>query len=51
VPLIDGPPSSCRNPSWLSLLTFTECHWPSTIGSAELQHKTHPIKCIFVNSK
>lgn len=26
VPLIDGPPSSCRNPSWLSLLTFTECH-------------------------
>jgi len=26
VPLIGGPPSSCRTPSWLSLLTFTECH-------------------------
>lgn len=25
VPLIGGPPSSCRTPSWLSLLTFTEC--------------------------
>jgi hypothetical protein len=36
VPLIGGPPSSCRTPSWLSLLTFTECHWSSTIGSAEL---------------
>lgn len=51
VPLIGGPPSSCRTPSWLSLLTLTECHWSSTIGSAELQHKAHPIKCILVNSK
>jgi hypothetical protein len=51
VPLIGGPPSSWRTPSWLSLLTFTECHWSSTIGSAELQHTAHPINCVLVNSK